>query len=274
MGKIDFDHAKLEFEKYLRNFDLENSKIRLKQEHTFGVVKAADYICSREGMGEEDRELALLIALLHDIGRFEQLKVYNSYDDNRFDHAMFGVRLLFEEGEIRKFILSGDYDDIIRQAIAFHSLYSLPEVQDPRTLLHCKIIRDADKLDNFRVKSVDSLEAHFDLTREEIQREGVSENVLQAVREHRCVYREERKTHLDMWISYLAFIFDLNFPSSFRFIQENDYINRCIDRMDYEEKNTREAMEEARKICLAYVQQNKICVTTRLNFPETDMHFC
>ena len=38
-------------------------------------------------MGEEDRELALLIALLHDIGRFEQLKVYNSYDDNRFDHA-------------------------------------------------------------------------------------------------------------------------------------------------------------------------------------------
>ena len=38
------------------------------------------------------------------------------------------------------------------------------------------------------------------------QREGVSENVLQAVREHRCVYREERKTHLDMWISYLAFI--------------------------------------------------------------------
>ena len=43
MGKIDFDHAKLEFEKYLRNFDLENSKIRLKQEHTFGVVKAADY---------------------------------------------------------------------------------------------------------------------------------------------------------------------------------------------------------------------------------------
>ena len=98
MGKIDFDHAKLEFEKYLRNFDLENSKIRLKQEHTFGVVKAADYICSREGMGEEDRELALLIALLHDIGRFEQLKVFNSYDDNQFDHARFGVKLLFEEG--------------------------------------------------------------------------------------------------------------------------------------------------------------------------------
>lgn len=254
MGALDLEHAKSQFEKYLQNFDLGNPKIRLKKEHTFGVVKAADYICTGEGMKEEDRELALLIALLHDIGRFEQLKAYNSYDDSRFDHARFGVRLLFEEGEISRFLSVRDYDDIIRQAIAFHSMYSLPGIQDPRTLLHCKIIRDADKLDNFRVKSVDSLEAHFDLSREEIQKEGISENVLQAVRERRCVHKEERRTHLDMWISYLAFIFDLNFPSSFRFIQENDYINRCIDRMDYEEKTARGSMEEVRQICLEYVQ--------------------
>ena len=32
--------------------------------------------------------------------------------------------------------------------------------------------------------------------------------------------------------------------------------------MEYEEKNTREAMEEVRKICLEYVQENKICVKT------------
>ena len=104
MGKIDFDHAKLEFEKYLRNFDLENSKIRLKQEHTFGVVKAADYICSREGMGEEDRELALLIALLHDIGRFEQFTVYKTYNDLKsIDHGSLGVNILTENNYIRKF---------------------------------------------------------------------------------------------------------------------------------------------------------------------------
>ena len=53
----------------------------------------------------------------------------------------------------------------------------------------------------------------------------------------------------------MAFIFDLNFSSSFRFIQEHDYINRCIDRMDYSEKNTKESMEEVRRICLDYVQE-------------------
>ncbi len=255
MAQIDIEHAKKEFDKYLRDFDLENPKILLKKVHTYGVIKAADYICTREELGAGNRDLALLIALLHDIGRFEQLRAYNSYDDDRFDHARFGVKLLFEQGKIRDFISCADYDEVIRQSIAYHSMYRLPEIQDPRILLHCKIIRDADKLDNFRVKSVDSLEAHFDLPGEIIQKEGISENVLQAVRDHRCVRREERKTHLDMWVSYMAFIFDLNFSSSFRFIQEHDYINRCIDRMDYSEKNTKESMEEVRRICLDYVQE-------------------
>ncbi|HJD29630.1 MAG TPA: HD domain-containing protein [Candidatus Blautia avicola] len=255
MAQIDIEHAKKEFDKYLQDFDLENPKILLKKVHTYGVIKAADYICTREELGAGDRDLALLIALLHDIGRFEQLRAYNSYDDDRFDHARFGVKLLFEQGKIRDFISCADYDEVIRQSIACHSMYRLPEIQDPRILLHCKIIRDADKLDNFRVKSVDSLEAHFDLLGEIIQKEGISENVLQAVRDHRCVRREERKTHLDMWVSYMAFIFDLNFSSSFRFIQEHDYINRCIDRMDYSEKNTKESMEEVRRICLDYVQE-------------------
>ena len=94
MAQIDFNHAKIEFENYLSAFDLNNPKIQLKKVHTYGVVKAADYIGRREGLKQEDRDLALLIALLHDIGRFEQLKVFNSYDDNQFDHARFGVKLL------------------------------------------------------------------------------------------------------------------------------------------------------------------------------------
>lgn len=257
MANIDLGHAKEVFEKYLQDFDLKDPKIHLKKVHTYGVVKAADYICTREEMKPLDKELALLTALLHDIGRFGQLKAFNSYDDSQFDHASFGVKLLFEEGMIEKFLPVRDYDQVIRQAIAFHSLYCLPEIQDARTKLQCQIIRDADKLDNFRVKSVESMEAHFDLSREAIQREGISPHILQAVREERCIRSGERRTHLDMWVSYLAFIFDLNFPSSFQFIQEHNYINRCIDRMDYEEENTRAAMEEVRAVCLNYVRKRR-----------------
>lgn len=257
MGKIDLDYARQSFREYLKAYDSKDEKIRLKTVHTFCVVKAADYLCTQEGLPKEEQELALLIALLHDIGRFEQLKKFNSYDDEIMDHAAFGVQVLFEEGMIRRFLKTEEYDAVIRQAIAFHSQYKLPEISDRRTLLHCRLIRDADKLDNFRVKATETLEAHFDVPEAVVEQETVSDNVLAAIKEHRCLFRKERTTHLDMWISYLAFIFDLNFPSSFRYIQEHDYINHNIDRMDYKDGETRARIEEIRRVCLEYVESHR-----------------
>ena len=147
MSGIDLEYARKSFQEYLSAYDAKDEKIKLKRVHTFCVVKAAEYITTREKISEEDKELALLIALLHDIGRFEQLKKYNSYDDNIMDHAKFGVQVLFEEGKIRDFIETDKYDEIIREAIYWHSAYQLPEMKDERILLHCKLIRDADKLD-------------------------------------------------------------------------------------------------------------------------------
>lgn len=253
MSSIDLEYAKKSFREYLSAYDQTDDKIKLKRVHTFCVVDAADYISRHEKLSEEDHQLALLIALLHDIGRFEQLKVFHSYDDSQFDHASFGVKVLFEDNLIQNFIRTREYDEVIRQAIAWHSSYALPPIEDERTLLHCRLIRDADKLDNFRVKATETLEAHFDVSKEEVQRETVSPNILEAVRAHRCIRREERSTHLDMWISYLAFIFDLNFPSSFRYIQDHDYINHNIDRMEYQQEKTKESMEEIRKICNDFV---------------------
>ena len=71
---IDLNNARKQFEEYLKGYDGSDSKIHLKAVHTFCVMEAADSICQGEGFSQEDRQLALLIALLHDIGRFEQLK--------------------------------------------------------------------------------------------------------------------------------------------------------------------------------------------------------
>lgn len=256
MGKIDLEYAKEIFQEYLAAYDQEDEKIKLKRVHTFCVVDAADYICIHENLSEEDHELALLIALLHDIGRFEQLKEFNSYDDTIMDHAKFGVKVLFEEGMIRKFIKTDEYDEIICQAIALHSAYKLPDIIDERMLLHCKLIRDADKLDNFRVKATESLEAHFDVSKEVVEREKISDNILQAIRDRRCILLSERTTHLDKWISYLAFIFDLNYSSSFRYVLEHDYINHNIERLDYKDEEARVSMEEIRRICMEYIREN------------------
>ena len=70
---MDYNNAKQQFEKYLDGYDSNNDKVRLKIIHTYGVVHAMEEICHRMQLSEEDTELARIIALLHDIGRFEQL---------------------------------------------------------------------------------------------------------------------------------------------------------------------------------------------------------
>ena len=96
---------------------------------------------------------------MHDIGRFEQLRIYNSFiDAETVDHAALGVKILFEGNKIRDFIIDDSYDKIIREAIANHNRYAIEEGLSERSLLHAKIIRDADKLDNYRVKLEDGID--------------------------------------------------------------------------------------------------------------------
>ena len=66
---MDLEYAKESFRQYLNHYDRSDDKIMLKEVHTFCVLDAADYICREEKISKEDHELALLIALLHDIGR-------------------------------------------------------------------------------------------------------------------------------------------------------------------------------------------------------------
>ena len=111
------------------NFDIDDEKVSHKVKHTYHVVNNAKYICEKLNLDELNTDIAMVIALLHDIGRFTQAKEMKTFreDITSFDHATLGVKLLFEKGEIRKFINNNEYDEIIKNAIANHSKYILDE---------------------------------------------------------------------------------------------------------------------------------------------------
>ena len=94
---IDLAYAKQQFDAFLDEFDREDDKIKLKIVHTYAVVDAAHEIALRMGLKQEELYLAELIALLHDIGRFEQLRQFGSFEPTTMDHAAYGVELLFGE---------------------------------------------------------------------------------------------------------------------------------------------------------------------------------
>lgn len=238
-----YDIALEYWNKFLKdNFDLDNDKVSHKNNHTFNVVENAKKICEDMKLSDEDKDLAMLIALLHDIGRFDQARQMNTFreDITSYDHATLGVKLLFEQGEIRNFIKDDKYDEIIKKAIGNHSKYILDETDlTEKEILHCKIIRDADKIDSFRAKTTDDIYTMVNITAQDIEKSKITDKVFNDFMNEKTIFSKDRKTGLDIWVSYIAFIFGLEFKSSLKLIKENDYINKLFDRFNYVAESTK-----------------------------------
>ena len=93
---IDLQKARIEFKNYIHNYDNQNDPgFNLKVVHTYHVVDNAMMIAKKLGLSDEDINLAGLIAILHDIGRFDELKNLKKFDSVGNDHAKFASKLLF-----------------------------------------------------------------------------------------------------------------------------------------------------------------------------------
>lgn len=259
---IDIEKARTSFENFLNKYNDKNELgFKLKVAHTYHVINNAREIATKLKLSEEDIKLAELIALLHDIGRFEEITFLKRFDSIRFDHASYGIKMLFEDNMIRNFIEDDSYDEIIKLAIDNHSRLTIQEGLDNRCLLHSKIIRDADKLDNFRVKKEEKIEAIFPgkvNNVDDIESSILSEEVYNTVKDTKCVDIHDRVTGLDYWVCVLAFIFDLNFKESYKIVKDNNYINILIDRFKYNDSDTEKKMEDIRNIMNNYINEKVI----------------
>lgn len=249
---IDIQKARIAFKDFLNKYeDKDTLGFNLKVVHTYHVVDNARTIAIKLNLSEEDVYLSELIALLHDIGRFEEIAFLKQFDSVKFDHASYGVKMLFEDNLIRNFIEDNSYDEIIKIAINNHSRLTIQDGLDEKTLLHSKIIRDADKLDNFRVKKEEKIEAIFPgkvKNKSDMEDSKLSYKVYNTVKEKKCVDIHDRVTFLDYWVCVLAFIFDLNFKESYEIVKNNNYINILIDRFNYSDLETKSKMEDIRHI--------------------------
>ena len=236
----DFRKNAETFLAFASGFDLTDPKIDLKLRHTFHVVDACFYLSRALKLPDEECYIACLIGLLHDIGRFEQIRRFHSFEPGTMDHAVFGAELLFgEEKLIRRFVKDDKFDELIDAAIRKHSDFKLEGIHDARTLFHAKLIRDADKLDNCRVKLEASIEAMLGVSEEAAGEGLISPAVWESCLRRESVLSADRHVPVDYWVSYLAQYYDINFPETCEIIEEEDYITRIAGRLTYQEQDTR-----------------------------------
>ena len=141
------------FDEYVFNYDMQDPDINYKYYHSYRVMDIMEKLAIKLNLPKKDIELAKIIGLLHDIGRFEQDKLYNSFKDNKMDHGDYGIEVLNKTNIIKNTnIDSSDYI-VVYKAIKNHNKFEIQENLSERELLFSKLIRDADRIDILRVLS-------------------------------------------------------------------------------------------------------------------------
>lgn len=216
------------FADYTANYNDRDPKVRLKIDHTYRVAGLCRRIARSLDLPEEEVQLAWLCGLLHDVGRFEQLRRYGTFNDAQsIDHAACGAQVLFEEGHIRDYLEDDTEDELLHQAVALHSVYRLPPLDD-RTLRFCQILRDADKIDILRVNVEVPLEEIYNVSRQELYDSPISQGVAEAFYAHHAVLRSLKQHPADNIVGHMSLVYELVFPESSRIVREQGWLEKLM----------------------------------------------
>jgi len=235
MDTIDLLSLRQWVSNYCRKFHSANEKdhqnIALKESHTYSVAANSLSISGTLLRNRNKVMMAEAIGLLHDIGRFSQYAQYKTFRDSvSVNHGRLGAEIIREENILSN--LPVKEQDIIMDAVRFHNAPSVPGGLDSETIFFLRLVRDADKLDIWRVfaEYYDKEDAEresaagLDLPDDSVQTDAV----VSCLAEKRSATLSALKTLNDFRILQLTWVYDLNFPVSFRLALEQGHIERII----------------------------------------------
>ena len=212
----------------------DQKNISLKEEHTFRVCRNTSEITEGLSLNDNRKMLAETVALFHDIGRFPQYAEYKTFRDSvSVNHGLLGAQTIVEKGVLQN--LSEEEQEIIIQSVTFHNAFSVPKKEKEEIVFFLRLIRDADKLDIWRVfleyyeGPEESRASAVCLGLPDLP--GYSEDVLSRIYHKEIISLANIRSLNDFKLLQLSWIFDLNFRPSFVLLAQRDYIRkiaRCL----------------------------------------------
>jgi len=213
------------------NNRLVNKNLRLKEEHTERVRENTIELSNLLQLSKGQKFLAELIALFHDIARFKQFYYYKTFDDKKsFDHAEEGVKIIKENGFLNG--ISGDDQNRVISSIKNHNKKTLPIIKDDTEKLLARLIRDADKLDIWRIVG-DEL-AKKDEPSISLGYTGNSKfnpEIVKLIKNEESVDYKLVRSTLDFKLVTLGWIYDINFRETFFLIRKNKVLEPILNSL-------------------------------------------
>lgn len=224
------------FVSYVKSFkytDIESQQnIDIKREHTERVIEEILDLGKKIGLNEHELNLAEIIALLHDIGRFEQYDRYKTFSDRKSEnHAELGIKILNQHGVLNG--LDKHLQELILCSVKYHNLPALPGEETEACLFFSRLIRDADKLDIWRVvteyynRRNGKRNAALELELPEMP--GISAEVYNSLMNKQIVDSRYVKNINDIKLLQAGWIFDINFEPTLTCIINRHYMESLRD---------------------------------------------
>jgi hypothetical protein len=233
MNQEDLKNLKIWFDEYVSGYFTDDPgysyPFRLKKNHTRRVCENIVMLGKAMNLSDYELILAETMALFHDVGRFEQYAKYGTFSDIASEnHAKLSLQQLAIHGVLSE--NTKNEKRFITKSIAYHNAAALSDVTDEKELFYMRLLRDADKLDIWKV-FIDYYQE-----RDNFQSSAIELNlpddpvwsgkILEAMINKKIARLEDLKTLNDFKLLQISWVYDLNFAPSFKAIENRKYLNQ------------------------------------------------
>jgi hypothetical protein len=236
MESYSLDNLRHWFDAYTSRFfgddECVNDHLRMKQEHTRRTCQEILVLAGQLALDDHQKQIAEIVALFHDVGRFPQFAEYRTFNDTKsIDHSHLAVEILRQEGVLD--VLRREDRQWVETAIEHHGRKTLPANLNGHALLFAKLIRDADKLDIFRVviklyRRYRENPAGFPWDLELPDEPRYSPEVFQAVMNGKLIEHRMLQTLNDTMLCKLSWVYDINFAVTLVRLREQGFLEQIL----------------------------------------------
>lgn len=214
----------------------DKANIDLKRDHSLRVLAEAEMILA--GLEPKpDADFVMCVrtaALFHDIGRFVQYREYKTFSDkDSRNHGFLGCRELGRVDALNG--IPKKFKDLVRGVVVMHNRRFVPGRLDPRLDRMVRLVRDADKLDIFKV-----MLDHFrpngsvnEVVTLHLKPDPVAytPGILDEALSGTLVDYTKMAWVNDFKLLVLSWVHDLNFSASKQAFRDRKYVERVLSTM-------------------------------------------
>ena len=226
----------LAFEEYFQSLTIDSPENQTQFEevraHSLRVVANSLFLANVLLQTEEEKRIATVIALFHDMGKASLISKNLEAMNIQRDHATVSGKIIQQMEFYQD--LSAEVQLVVLKSVENHNKLKLPKFDNEQQTLFARLLRDADKLDIY-----DSSYRFFKekygiqptMTTDLNNSIEVSDKILKSILAGKNASVEDMKSLNDYKLLLLSMAFDMNFKLTFRIMSEKQYIQKIYETL-------------------------------------------